>query len=92
MFNITTDIQPMTTFRRHPSDFMRHLKETQRPLILTVNGKAEAVIMAAMANLRVFIFVDLSVFCFDVRWSFTFLSCHALLNHLSKAGDITAIP
>ena len=47
MFDITKDIQPMTTFRRHPSDFLRHLKETQRPLILTVNGKAEAVVLDA---------------------------------------------
>ena len=47
MFNITTDIQPMTTFRRHPADFMRHLKETKRPLILTVNGKAEVVMLDA---------------------------------------------
>ncbi|MEP7309358.1 MAG: type II toxin-antitoxin system Phd/YefM family antitoxin [Acidobacteriota bacterium] len=52
MFNITTDIQPMTTFRRHPGDFMRHLKATQRPLILTVNGKAEAVIMDAESYQR----------------------------------------
>jgi prevent-host-death family protein len=52
MFNITTDIQPMTTFRRHPSDFMRHLKETRRPMILTVNGKAEAVILDAESYQR----------------------------------------
>jgi prevent-host-death family protein len=47
MFDITTDIQPMTAFRRHPTDFMRHLKKTKRPLVLTVNGKAEAVIVDA---------------------------------------------
>jgi PHD/YefM family antitoxin component YafN of YafNO toxin-antitoxin module len=52
MFDITTDIQPMTAFRRHPTDFMRHLKATKRPLVLTVNGKAEAVILDAGAYQR----------------------------------------
>ena len=37
----------MTTFRRNPSEFMRHLKKTKRPLVLTVNGKAEAVLQDA---------------------------------------------
>ena len=47
--NITKDIQPMTAFRNHSAEFMRHLKETKRPLILTVNGKAAAVVQDAEA-------------------------------------------
>ncbi|MGO9270566.1 MAG: type II toxin-antitoxin system Phd/YefM family antitoxin [Terriglobia bacterium] len=39
----------MTTFRRHPREFMRRLKRTKRPLVLTVNGKAEAVVQDAEA-------------------------------------------
>lgn len=36
--DIAKAIQPMTTFRDHSAEFMRHLRETRRPLILTVNG------------------------------------------------------
>lgn len=39
----------MTTFRRNPTHFMKHLKKTKRPLILTVNGVAEAVVQDAEA-------------------------------------------
>lgn len=47
--DITKDIQPMTTFRNHSAELMRHLKETKRPVILTVNGKAAAVVQDAEA-------------------------------------------
>ena len=47
--NIIKDIQPMTTFRNHSAEIMQHLKETKRPVILTVNGKAAAVLQDAEA-------------------------------------------
>ena len=47
--DITKDIQPMTAFRNHSAQFMRHLRETRRPVILTVNGKAAAVVQDAEA-------------------------------------------
>ncbi len=50
--DITKDIQPMTTFRNHSADFMQHIKATQRPLILTVNGRAAAVLQDAEAYQR----------------------------------------
>ena len=49
MFDIKKDIQAMTTFRRNPGKFMKHLKKTKKPLILTINGKAEAVVQDAEA-------------------------------------------
>jgi PHD/YefM family antitoxin component YafN of YafNO toxin-antitoxin module len=52
MLNIKTDIQAMTTFRRNPGKFMKHLKRTKRPLILTINGKAEAILQDAEAYQR----------------------------------------
>ena len=52
MFDMNKDIQAVTTFRRNPRKFMRHLKKTKRPLILTVNGKAEAVLQDAEAYQR----------------------------------------
>ena len=47
--DITKDIQPMTTFRNHSAEIMRHLKRTRRPVVLTVNGKAAAVVQDAEA-------------------------------------------
>lgn len=50
--DITKDIQPMTTFRNHSAEMMQHLKETKRPIILTVNGRAAAVVQDAEAYQR----------------------------------------
>jgi prevent-host-death family protein len=52
MFDIKRDIQAMTTFRRNPGKFLRQLKKTKKPLVLTVNGKAEAVVQDAEAYQR----------------------------------------
>jgi PHD/YefM family antitoxin component YafN of YafNO toxin-antitoxin module len=38
------DVQAMETFRRSPEKFVKHLRQTRQPIILTVNGKAEAVL------------------------------------------------
>ncbi|RAU22119.1 prevent-host-death protein [Paramagnetospirillum kuznetsovii] len=45
--DIIKDIQPVTTFRNHSAEFLNHIRETKRPLILTVNGKAAAVLQDA---------------------------------------------
>jgi prevent-host-death family protein len=47
--DITKDLQPMTTFRNNSAEIMRHLKATKRPVVLTVNGKAAAVVQDAEA-------------------------------------------
>jgi prevent-host-death family protein len=52
MLDITTDIQSLTTFRRSSGDFMRHLKKSKRPVVLTVNGRAAAVVQDAQAYQR----------------------------------------
>ena|SRR5437588_12398342 len=52
MLNIPTDIQPLTTFRRRSSEFLKQIKRTKRPVVLTVNGKAAAVIQDAEAYQR----------------------------------------
>jgi prevent-host-death family protein len=44
MIDITQDIQPLTTFRNNSAEFIQQLKDTKRPIILTVNGKPEAVL------------------------------------------------
>lgn len=52
MLDITKDIQALTTFRRNSAEILQQLKKSRRPLILTVNGKAEAVVQDARAYQR----------------------------------------
>ena len=49
MVDITKDIQPLTAFRNNSVKMMRQLKRTKRPVILTVNGRVEAVVQDAEA-------------------------------------------
>jgi prevent-host-death family protein len=52
MLDITKDIQTLTTFRRRSGEFIKHLKKSKRPVVLTINGKAEAVVQDAEAYQR----------------------------------------
>ncbi|PYP88497.1 MAG: prevent-host-death protein [Candidatus Angelobacter sp. Gp1-AA117] len=47
MIDVTQDIHSLTTFKRNSSELMKQMKKTGRPLVLTVNGKAEAVVLDA---------------------------------------------
>lgn len=47
MLDISQDINSLSNFKRHTSDFMRRMKKTRHPLVLTVNGKAELVVQDA---------------------------------------------
>ena len=52
MLDITKDIQSLTTFRRRSGEFLRQLKRSKRPVILTVKGKAAAIVQDAEAYQR----------------------------------------
>ncbi|MBF8306068.1 MAG: putative antitoxin of toxin-antitoxin stability system [Acidobacteria bacterium] len=52
MLDISKDIQSLTSFRRRSGDFMKQLKKSKRALVLTVNGKAAAVVQDAEAYQR----------------------------------------
>jgi len=52
MLNIATDIQSLTSFRRNSAGMMKHLRKSKRPLVLTLNGKAAAVVQDAEAYQR----------------------------------------
>ena len=52
MLDISKDIQSLTTFRRRSGDFMKQLKKSKRPVVLTVRGKAAAVVQDAEAYQR----------------------------------------
>lgn len=45
MINVAEDIHSFTTFKRNSSDLLKRMKKTGRPLVLTINGKAEAVVL-----------------------------------------------
>jgi len=47
--DITKDISPLTEFKRDSARMIARIKETQRPKILTVNGKPSVVVMDAGA-------------------------------------------
>ena len=52
MLDITKDIQSLTTFRRRSGDFIKQLKKSKRPVVLTVKGKAAAIVQDAKSYQR----------------------------------------
>ncbi len=42
--DVTKEIQALTTFRNNPAAFLQQIKKTKRPITLTANGKAVAVL------------------------------------------------
>ncbi|MBZ5529014.1 MAG: type II toxin-antitoxin system Phd/YefM family antitoxin [Acidobacteriia bacterium] len=50
--DITKDIQSLTTFRRRSGDFLKQLGKSKRPVVLTVKGKAAAIVQDAEAYQR----------------------------------------
>jgi len=52
MLNIATDIHSLTSFRRSSASMIKQLRKSKRPLVLTVNGKAAAVVQDAAAYQR----------------------------------------
>jgi len=52
--NLTQDIHPLTDFKRNTREFLRQLKETGNPVVLTINGKAVLVVQDAASYQRLF--------------------------------------
>jgi prevent-host-death family protein len=52
--NLTHDIQSLTDFKRKTTEFLRRLKETGHPVVLTINGKAELVVQDTASYQRLF--------------------------------------
>lgn len=49
MIDISRDIESLTTFKRNSTSLMKQLRKTGRPVVLTVKGKARAVLMDPQA-------------------------------------------
>ena len=46
---LSRDIQSLSVFKRDSAKFMRQLKDTGEPIVLTVNGKASIVVQDAQS-------------------------------------------
>src|ERR1700730_8800513 len=44
MLDLKRDINSLSNFKRNTPEFLRQLKETGHPVVLTINGKAELVV------------------------------------------------
>jgi prevent-host-death family protein len=44
MLDINRDIHSLSNFKRNTPEFLRQMKETGHPVVLTINGKAELVV------------------------------------------------
>lgn len=42
--NITNDIKPVTYFKSHAAEMLKQVNETHRPVVITQNGEAKAVL------------------------------------------------
>ena len=47
MLDLNRDINSLSNFKRNTTAFLRQLKETGQPVVLTLNGKAELVVQDA---------------------------------------------
>lgn len=47
MFDLSRDIQSLTDFKKSTPEFLKQLRETGEPIVLTINGKAELVVQDA---------------------------------------------
>lgn len=50
--NLNRDIHSLTEFKKNTPDFLKQLKDTGEPVVLTVNGKAELVVQDAASYQR----------------------------------------
>ncbi len=49
MLDISRDIHSLTDFKKNTPEFLKQLKETGEPVVLTINGRAELVVQDAAA-------------------------------------------
>ncbi len=58
MLDIAQDIQSLSHFKRNTPDLLQQLRETGRPVVLTINGKAEPVVQEAQSYQRLLELLD----------------------------------
>jgi prevent-host-death family protein len=58
MLDTRRDIRSLSSFKRNTVEFIREMKETGRPIVLTVNGHAELVVQDAESYERMLELID----------------------------------
>ena len=49
MLDLANDIRSMSDFKRNTTEILDRIRQTRHPLVLTINGRAEAVVQDAAA-------------------------------------------
>lgn len=52
MLDLNRDIDSLSNFKRNTPEFLRQLKESGHPVVLTINGKAELVVQDSASYQR----------------------------------------
>ena len=58
MLDLNRDINSLSNFKRNTPEFLRELKETGLPVVLTLNGKAELVVKDSASYQRLIELAD----------------------------------
>lgn len=49
LLDLANDIRSMSDFKRNTAELLERIRQTRHPLVLTINGRAEAVVQDAAA-------------------------------------------
>lgn len=52
MLDLSKDIHSLSAFKRNSHQFLRRLRQSGNPLVLTINGKAELVVQEVQSYQR----------------------------------------
>ncbi len=58
MLDINSDINSLSNFKRNTPEFIKQLKQTGHPVVLTINGKAELVVQDTASYQRLIELAD----------------------------------
>jgi PHD/YefM family antitoxin component YafN of YafNO toxin-antitoxin module len=58
MIDISKDIDSLTNFKRNTPAFLSQLRRSRRPVVLTINGKAEVVVQDATSYQQLLELID----------------------------------
>ena len=58
MIDISKDIRSLSDFKRNTTEFVRRMKESGEPVVLTVNGRSELVVQDATSYQKLLELVD----------------------------------
>jgi len=58
MLDIAKDIHSLSDFKRNTPELLDHMQESGRPVVLTINGKAEIVVQDAASYQRLLDYIE----------------------------------